>query len=168
VGGQAVGIWVSVFAAGRERSPYDAFRPMVSADMDVWGDLGTLRYLGRITGWSVETSRQRLQVQNLETGRLVGTAPDGPLVVRVLHAVHGLTRKELESSRTVTIGSGVVRWQESGGRTDTRRVAHDKAVRSHHSKLISGASITPFPSAISGGTIGSDEGFPMNVGKTLA
>jgi hypothetical protein len=95
VGGQAVNLWAINYLHQVPKST------LVSKDLDiVVGPDGTLG-LKRIPGWLFEPNKTKNWTDS-RLGFLRSTSPDGrPLLVEVLHSVHGLEKADLKHAAYV-------------------------------------------------------------------
>ena len=93
VGGQAVNLWAINYL-----TPKVPETDLVSKDLDVVVSKEGLANLKRVPGWLFQP-RETKNWMDSRLGALRGTSPDGrPLLVEILHNVHGLDRADLESA----------------------------------------------------------------------
>lgn len=104
VGGQAVNLWAINYLV-----PNVPKSTLVSKDLDVVVGADGIAHLKRIPGWSFEAQRTRNWMDS-RLGFLRGTSPDGrPLLVEVLHSVHGLDKSDLADAAFVRFEGAVFR-----------------------------------------------------------
>ena len=93
VGGHAVNLWAINYLSKQVPAP-----DLVSKDLDIIVSDEGLPKLKRVPGW-VFQPRDTKNWMDSRLGALRSTSPDGgPLVVEILHKVHGLNRADLEAS----------------------------------------------------------------------
>lgn len=102
VGGQAVNLWAINYLA--HTVPTDS---LVSKDLDVVASKEALASLKQVPGW-VFQPRQMRNWMDSRLGALRSVTPDGrPLLVEILHSVHGLDKSDLEAAAYIK-SAGVV------------------------------------------------------------
>lgn len=102
VGGQAVNLWAINYLAGS--GSRDA---LVSKDLDIVATPDSIRVLRHLPGW-VFQPRQTRNWMDSRLGALRSATPDGrPLLVEILHSVHGLTKADLNAAAFIK-ADGVV------------------------------------------------------------
>jgi hypothetical protein len=90
VGGQAVNLW-----AIRYLVPQVPKSSLVSKDLDIIVGQDSLAHLKRVPGWVFQPNVTKNWTDS-RLGFLRSTSPDGrPLLVEVLHSVHGLDKSDL-------------------------------------------------------------------------
>jgi len=93
VGGHAVNLWAINYLSKQVPAP-----DLVSKDLDVIVSDEGLPKLKRVPGW-VFQPRDNKNWMDSRLGALRSTSPDGrPLLVEILHKVHGLDRADLEAA----------------------------------------------------------------------
>lgn len=104
VGGQAVNLWaINYLAAQVPKST------LVSKDLDIVVSQDGLARLKRVPGWVFEPNKVKNWTDS-RLGFLRSTSPDGrPLMVEVLHSVHGLDKADLEAAAYIKSEGGVYR-----------------------------------------------------------
>ncbi len=102
VGGQAVNLWAINYLA-----PVVAKDTLVSKDLDIVASKEALADLKQIPGW-VFQPRQTRNWLDSRLGALRSVTPDGrPLLVEILHSVHGLEKSDLDAAAYIK-SAGVV------------------------------------------------------------
>ena len=102
VGGQAVNLWAINYLAHAERKD-----SLVSKDLDVVASKEGLADLKQVPGW-VFQPRQTRNWMDSRLGALRSVTPDGrPLLVEILHSVHGLEKSDLDAAAYIK-SEGVV------------------------------------------------------------
>lgn len=95
VGGQAVNLWAINYLPQVPKST------LVSKDLDIVVEQDNALGLKRIPGWLYEPNKTKNWTDS-RLGFLKGTSPDGrPLLVEVLHSVHGLDKADLKHAAYV-------------------------------------------------------------------
>ncbi len=95
VGGQAVNLWAINYLPQVPKST------LVSKDLDIVVGADSTLSLKRIPGWLYEPNKTKNWTDS-RLGFLKGTSPDGrPLLVEVLHSVHGLDKSDLKHAAYV-------------------------------------------------------------------
>ena len=104
VGGQAVNLWAIVYL-----TPEVARADLVSKDLDIVVTPDSFAQLKNVPGWVFQKKDLRNWMDS-RLGALRGTSPDGrPLLVEILHSVHGLVESDLEASAYVEFEGAVFR-----------------------------------------------------------
>jgi hypothetical protein len=104
VGGQAVNLWAINYLV-----PKVPKSTLVSKDLDVVVGADGIAHLKGIPGWVFEPQRTRNWMDS-RLGFLKSTSSDGrPLLVEVLHSVHGLDKADLASAAFVNFQGAVFR-----------------------------------------------------------
>lgn len=95
VGGQAVNLWAINYLPEVPKST------LVSKDLDIVVGSDSTLSLKKIPGWLYEPNKTKNWTDS-RLGFLKGTSPDGrPLLVEVLHSVHGLDKSDLKHAAYV-------------------------------------------------------------------
>ena len=96
VGGQAVNLWAINYL-----SPAIPRANLVSKDLDVVVSQESMARLKQVPGW-VFQPRESKNWMDSRLGALRSTSPDGrPLLVEILHSVHGLDKADLQAAAYV-------------------------------------------------------------------
>lgn len=96
VGGQAVNLWAINYLA-----PAIPRATLVSKDLDVVVSQESMAKLKQVPGW-VFQPRETKNWMDSRLGALRSTSPDGrPLLVEILHSVHGLNKADLQAAAYV-------------------------------------------------------------------
>lgn len=102
VGGQAVNLWAINYL-----TPEVPKENLVSKDLDIVASKEALAKLKRVPGW-VFQPRQTKNWMDSRLGALRSASADGrPLLVEILHSVHGLDKTDLEAAAYIK-SEGVV------------------------------------------------------------
>ncbi len=96
VGGQAVNLWAINYL-----TPAIPRASLVSKDLDVVVSQESMARLKQVPGW-VFQPRETKNWMDSRLGALRSTSPDGrPLLVEILHSVHGLNKADLQAAAYV-------------------------------------------------------------------
>lgn len=103
VGGQAINIWASLYAA--KAPELNAFVPFTSGDADIYGTRALAETLALRAGWKFQPVDER---ESGVVAILTKPAQPGqsPLTIEVLSEVNGLTAADLSLDTTVELASG--------------------------------------------------------------
>lgn len=96
VGGQAVNLWAIVYL-----TPEVPRANLVSKDLDIVVSQDSFTHLKKVPGWVFLPKDTRNWLDS-RLGALRSTSSDGrPLLVEILHSVHGLTKSDLDAAAYV-------------------------------------------------------------------
>lgn len=103
VGGHAANLWALNYLPDEPRAS------LISKDLDIVIDPDGLVTLRRIPGW-IFKPRSIENFKDTRMGSLLSASPDGrPLLVEVLHSVHGLDSSDLKRAASIEVGNVVYR-----------------------------------------------------------
>jgi hypothetical protein len=104
VGGQAVNLWAIVYLTSQVPRA-----SLVSKDLDIVVSQDSFGHLKKVPGWDFQPRATRNWMDS-RLGALRSTSPDGrPLLVEILHSVHGLDKSDLEAAAYVEFEGAVYR-----------------------------------------------------------
>jgi hypothetical protein len=104
VGGQAVNLWAVNYLSNQVGA-----EELVSKDRDIIVEKDGLASLRRVPGWAFQPRATRNWMDS-RLGALRSTSPDGrPLLVEILHSVHGLDKADLVQAAYLKTKSGKFR-----------------------------------------------------------